>query len=345
MIVKFFQYIYNCFTISQITVFLTFELSMNEIELFYILKEKVLLKYKEHYPFFDGNWKTFSTEDIRNLIDDIEQKTGQTLSEKWIYTHLKPSENQKLPRKDTLNIVSEYVGFSSWDEFKFLSESQKSNAERPKPNFKHKTLNFKPIITAVLLIGVLIYFLMNKKPEKQTMEIKDEYTLESIPTENINIFEVVEDKKIPIKVENSKIEIENKDSKIIIESPYYKTEEIKIKKDKKQDKILIKPDDYAMMLKAFMLSDIKDWETRKEQLQKILADDLEVIVMLKNDLGAEYFNKEEFTQMLVIPSDNLKKMKIIQLENDENNKIKFVRIISSPTPPKEGLNTKLKNEH
>src|SRR5690606_1397266 len=135
-----------------------------------------------------------------------------------------------------------------------------------------------------------------------------------------------EDEKKPLKVEDSKIEIENKDSKIIIESPYYKSEEIEIKKDEKQDKILIKPDDYAMMLKAFMLSDIKDWETRKEQLQKILSDDLEVIVMLKNNLGAEYFNKREFTQMLIIPSETTKKMKIVQLENDGNNQIKFVRI-------------------
>jgi len=302
---------------------------MNEIELFYLLKQKVLLKYQEQYPFLNGNWKTFSSEDIRNLIDDIEQKTGQTLSEKWIYTHLKPSENHKLPRKDTLNIVSEYVGFSSWDEFKFLSESQKSNiVPIAIGSQKSVTLNLSKslIIAGVLLTGFLVYFLTNKKIEKQTIEIKDEYTLENVPTENIKIFEVVEDKKIPIKVEDSKIEIENKDSKIIIESPYYKSEEIEIKKDEKQDKILIKPDDYAMMLKAFMLSDIKDWETRKEQLQKILSDDLEVIAILKNDLGAEYFNKEEFTQMLVIPSDNLKKMTIIRIENDSDDKIKLIRI-------------------
>lgn len=298
---------------------------MNEIELFYLLKEKVLLKYKEHYPFFDGNWKTFSSEDIRNLIDKIEEKTVQTLSEKWIYTHLKPSENEKLPRKDTLNILSEFVGFSSWDEFRFLSESQKSNVESPKPNFKHKTLNFKLIIAGIILIGTFVFFFLNKQ-EKQTIEIKNEFTNEKIEDENLKVYEVKENEKVPLKVENSTVEIDKKDTKIIVESPYYKTEEIEIKKDQPKTEINIKPDDYAMILKAFMLSDIKDWETRKQQLNKILSDDLEVIVMLKNDLGAEYFNKEEFTQMLVIPSDNLKKMKIIQLENDENNKIKFVRI-------------------
>ena len=303
---------------------------MNEIELFYLLKEKVLLKYQEHYPFFHGNWKTFSSEDIRNLIDLIEQKTGQTLSEKWIYTHLKPSENQKLPRKDTLNILSEFVGFSSWDEFRFLSESlkvesQKSNVESPKIEKKSKKY-FWLLCFLILGTGCLILFLTNERTEKQTIELKNEFTNEKIEDENLKVYEVKENKKVPLKVENSTVEIDKKDTKIIVESPYYKTEEIEIKKDQPKTEINIKPDDYAMILKAFMLSDIKDWETRKEQLNKILSDNLEVIVMLKNDLGAEYFNKEEFTQMLVIPSDNLKKMKIIQLENDENNKIKFVRI-------------------
>ncbi|MEI7509502.1 MAG: hypothetical protein WCJ62_08560, partial [Flavobacterium sp.] len=86
------------------------------------------------------------------------------------------------------------------------------------------------------------------------------------------------------------------------------------------------PDDYAMMLKAFMLSDIKDWQTRKEQLNIILADNLEVIIMLKEDLGAEYFNKKEFSQKLIIPTASLKKMKIVEIKNDENKKVQFIRI-------------------
>ena len=55
-----------------------------------------------------------------------------------------------------------------------------------------------------------------------------------------------------------------------------------------------------MILKGFMKSDIKDWQTRKEQLQQILANDLEVLVMLKNDLGIEYFNKQEFSEKLIV---------------------------------------------
>ena len=72
------------------------------------------------------------------------------------------------------------------------------------------------------------------------------------------------------------------------------------------NQVALTPDDYAMMLKAFMISDIKDWQTRKEQLNKILSDDLEVIVMLKNNVGAEYYNKNEFAQKLIVPTATVK---------------------------------------
>ena len=81
-----------------------------------------------------------------------------------------------------------------------------------------------------------------------------------------------------------------------------------------------------MMLKAFMVSDIKDWQTRKEQLNKILSDDLEVIVMLKNNVGAEYYDKNEFSQKLIVPTATVKRMKIIEVKNDADNKIQFIRI-------------------
>ena len=72
---------------------------MNPLDLFQNLKNDVLLVYKEHHPYFQGTWKTFSSQDIQNLIELIETKVKQTVSEKWIYTHLKPETNDKLPTK------------------------------------------------------------------------------------------------------------------------------------------------------------------------------------------------------------------------------------------------------
>lgn len=297
---------------------------MTELEKFQKLKEQVLLQYQEQYPFFRGNWKSFSSQDIQNLIDLIEKKCKQTISEKWIYTHLKPETNSKIPRKDMLNILSEFVGYSGWDEFVFEEkESVVATATKPKSNKKWWLLLLLPL---VFIIG----FLLKKEPEKpKTIEINNAFTNENIKDEEVKVYQVEDSVKQELVIKNGKVEVtttrDNK-TKLVVESPFYKPKTIPINNTTEPPKIALKPNDYAMMLKAFMLSDIKDWQTRKEQLNKILSDDLEVIVMLNDDLGYEYFNKNEFSQKLIVPTPSLKKMKIIEIKNDEKDKIQFIRI-------------------
>ena len=301
---------------------------MTELEKFQELKLKVLLKYQEQYPYFQGNWKSFSSQDIQNLISFIETNCKQSISEKWIYTHLKPESNSKIPRKDMLNILSEFVGFSGWDEFVF--EANETVAViRPKKN--NKAIWIVPI---VFILGILFWyfqFYKNRLPVLKTVEIKNQFTNETIKSNEVKVFQVQDSIKKELQVKEGKVKIAtNKNTKLLIQSPFYKTKTIAINTTdtyfNASSIIDLKPDDYAMMLKAFMVSDIKDWQTRKEQLKKILSDDLEVMVMLKDNLGAEYYDKNEFAQKLIIPTLSVKKMKIIEIEKDNNQKIKFIRI-------------------
>ena len=138
---------------------------------------------------------------------------------------------------------------------------------------------------------------------------------------------VVEDKvEKEVELKDSKIEVD-KNAQVVIKSPFYKEKKIDLTQTPNVDKVSLQPNDYSNILQGFIKSDIKDWQTRKEQLQKILHDNVEVIVMLKNNLGAEYFNKNEFSQKLIIPTPSLKKMKIVEVINDKNNQITFIRII------------------
>jgi hypothetical protein len=298
---------------------------MTELQHFQELKEKVLLKYQEQYPFFQGNWKNFSSQDIQNLIGSIEEKCKQTISEKWIYTHLKPETNSKIPRKDMLNILSEFVGFSGWDEFVFeeIIEVKKSIESK-------KIIWFIVLILIFVIVVTSIYFYKTNIPETKTIQLNNEFTNENVKSDEIKVIQVNDSVENELEVKEGKVQISNdKKTKLIIKSPFYKTKTIDLNSNEKvseSHKISLKPDDYAMILKAFMLSDIKDWKTRKEQLDKILSDDLEVMVMLKDNLGAEYFNKTEFSQRLIIPTATLRKMKIIQIEKEANQKIKFIRI-------------------
>lgn len=296
---------------------------MNPIELFQLLKTDVLLAYKKQHPYFEGNWKTFSSQDILNLIDLIENKTNQRVSEKWIYTHLKPEDNQKLPRKDMLDILSQLVDCSSWDEYVF--KNKKGVSEEIEPNRKKpKTAIW--IISGIILIGIAAYsFYLFNDVESKTITIKDAFTNKKISSDEIKATLVEEETETPIEIVDSEIKISKGKTKILLKSPYYKEKTIVINKDSQSD-ITLQPDDYAMMLKAFMKSDIKDWQTRKVQLQKILAEDLEVIVVLRDNLGFEYFNKIEFSEKLIVPSASLKKMRLIDLQHNDKNEINFIRI-------------------
>jgi hypothetical protein len=230
-----------------------------------------------------------------------------------------------------LNILSEFVGFSGWDEFSFEEKSvqtiQGSQSEKSKISKKWLLLLFIPLAL------VVVFFSKKEESKPKTIQLNNEYTNEKVNAEEVKVFEVKDSVKRELEIKGGKVQVSNngnEKSKLVIQSPFYLPKTIVINPNgtttEPPKRIDLKPDDYAMMLKAFMLSDIKDWQTRKEQLNKILSDNLEVIVMLKDDLGAEYFNKSEFSQKLIVPTASLKKMKIVEIKNDANDKIQFIRI-------------------
>ena len=297
---------------------------MNELKDFQKLKKRILTTYQSFYPQFQGDWKSFSSKDIRQLIDLIETELKERVSEKWIYTHLKPEANEKLPRKDMLDIFSRFSGYSDWDDFRLQIQSDSEELlekDGKLPKSKQRLIAFGLVLFAVMLTLIHIYY---KKSEQKTIQIKNEFTKEPVQAEELQVFKVSENEKVPVDVENSSIEVDNNSEKIIIESPYFETKEVQISKTNQE--ILIKPEDYAMVLKNFIHSDLKDWENRKEKLERILSEDLEVILMLKENLGAEYLNKKEFSGKLIVPTSETRKMKILNLETNDEKQITFIRI-------------------
>jgi hypothetical protein len=287
-----------------------------------------LEQYQNSYPYFNGSWKSFSSQDILNLIDDIQLKTKQTVSEKWMYTHLKPETNQKLPRKDMLDILSVYVGKSGWDEFVFNNNVNKNDNSNNNNNKNvgfgfSKKFGIWMLFFGSLSIGFFIWKFASK--EEQKLEFQNSFTKDSIAKEEVKAYVVEDTVEKQIDINSSTFKID-KATKLVLKSPFYKPKEITILPNEPITRVELNPNDYAMMLKAFMKSDIKDWQTRKEQLNKILSDNLEVMVMLQNNLGAEYFNKQEFSQKVILPTASLKKLKIVELKQENDNKISFLRL-------------------
>ena len=296
---------------------------MTDINVFYELKKSVLEHYKKRYPYFKGSWKNFTSQDILNLIDEVQIQTKSSVSEKWIYTHLKPETNEKLPRKDMLDIFSRFVGTSSWDEFQFQFVNT-VHEQVKKPSSKKKYIIFG--FVTVVIFGLAFWKMNSKKEQLQTIQLEEKFSNDSISASSTKVYVVKDSIEKEVVLKNSKIEVD-KNAQVVIKSPFYKEKIIDLTQTPNVDKVSLQPNDYTNILQGFIKSDIKDWQTRKEQLQKILHDNVEVILMLKNNLGAEYFNKNEFSQKLIIPTPSLKKMKIVEVINDSNDQITFIRII------------------
>ena len=87
------------------------------IAFFYLLKDQVSEVYHSKNSTPSKKIHDWTGEDIRNFQDAISEELNERLSERWFYTHMKPSKNEKLPRIDMLNILSRYVGYKNWDDF------------------------------------------------------------------------------------------------------------------------------------------------------------------------------------------------------------------------------------
>lgn len=107
-----------CTTENQRLKYLAFTLSDLDLLHFEQLKTEIQAKYLESHTPSEENIAQWKGIDIIYFQEDLRQKVKGNISEKSFYTYFKNSPVTKLPRIDILNLLSEYVGYSSWYEFK-----------------------------------------------------------------------------------------------------------------------------------------------------------------------------------------------------------------------------------
>lgn len=127
---------------------------MTDIEFLYFqnLKRAVQDKYLEsHSPSFDdiSKWRGI---DIIYFQEDLRQKAKGNISEKTFYTYFKNNAHEKIPRIDMLNILSVYIGFNSWSEFRKknpIAEDKRSIVIPPAISEQENTVVKKEIQTEI----------------------------------------------------------------------------------------------------------------------------------------------------------------------------------------------------
>lgn len=305
---------------------------MQELDYFYLLKEKVIAQYREHFPYWSKSIHEFRGREIANLQDLLEKHAGGRISEKWFYTHLKPQSNHKLPRIDTLNVLSVFVGAENWEQF--ISQNTRASAKKEVAVLEQAKIKVESnknfwMIPAVFILGLFLFGATQMIPgkKKYTICFIDADQGRPINGKEISLH-LLQGKESPLEVPvdtNGCGEVSCKTStiRLVINAPYFHADTIvrEITKRRTKEIIKLKTDDYALMIHLFSTAKMEDWEKRRQQLDQMISDNAVIIQIAgPENIGMEMYNKEDFIDKLTIPVNSLKNIKIIET-NYQNGQI------------------------
>lgn len=116
---------------------------MKDLELSYFeeLKKEIQTEYLKNNTPSDDDISKWKGIDITYFQEELRKKAKGNISEKTFYTYFKSSNLDKLPRIDMLNLLSNYIGYDSWYEFKkqhsYIDESFKKEEEKSIFNLRY----------------------------------------------------------------------------------------------------------------------------------------------------------------------------------------------------------------
>jgi hypothetical protein len=240
------------------------------------------------------------------------------------------SSRDSLPRIDVLNFLSTYAGYTNWDDLIFRNKIE--NPVKPTLNKANNYFILVPIL-AVIIISVLygIFLLLNTQEYRFTFIDAD--TREPILNNKTEII-LLEDGESPVhflagsdgsfhlKTDKSRI-------KMVVLSPCYQTDTIVriVKKLNRDELVMLKPDDYALMIHYFSTLKVDDWEKRRHRLNSMIDEGAMIYQVFsgKEGTGMALYNKQEFIDKLTMPSGSLKNIEILgsQFSNGKMSVLRF----------------------
>lgn len=267
-----------------------------------------------------SEWKG---QEIILFKEDLQEKVKGTISEKSFYSYFK-SSSEKLPRIDILNLLSQYCGYKNWNDFK---SNHPASSRSPKNRDIQKRFGFGFVFLGFIILTV-IYFLI---PKENTFSFcfidQDRNRTVKTPIDII----ILNNGESPFYSKSDSVGCfiwKTKDNYIhfIIQSPYHKTDTIyRTASSKSPENLHIKTDDYALMLHYYANGKIEDWQNRRKELAKIIADNATIFQVLPHRLGIEMYTKKEFIDKLTTPTQSLKNIEVIESQklNEQIVKLKF----------------------
>ncbi len=289
---------------------------MNEAEKIYFAKLKVSLseKLRLDHPLVPEDIKQWKSKEIALFQEELLEKVNGRISEKWFYTHIK-SEHKTLPRIDILDLLSSYLNYTGWSDFK-------NNHRLPIKNTRSN--NFKKylmigagfiIITSVILIS--ISGTSNSYKDYQFCFV-DQYTGLPVTDQPLSIV-LLHNLQSPaiIRVDEQgciKSKSNSESLKFIIRSPYYSSDTIirDFSGAKLSEVIEVKPNDYTLIIHLFSSGKVSEWQDRRQDLDNMFHDNARIYQVFSHSSTAlAIYNKDEFINKLILPTGTLKNLEIL----------------------------------
>jgi hypothetical protein len=299
---------------------------------FELLKQKVVAVMQQSYPGINPSMAGWKGQEITDFQEELRIKVNANVSEKWFYTHMK-SSHTALPRIDMLNFLSKYAGYTNWDDFVFKNKTLVTTGVY-KNNSNHYFI-IVPLL-ALVIVGILfgVFKLFNIQEYKFT--IIDADTREPINGGKTEIILMLEgespvhflagsDGVFNLKTDKSKI-------KMVVNSPCYQTDTIVriVTKLNRHELIMLKPNDYELMIHYFSTMKVDDWEKRRKRLNEIIDEGAMIYQVINNKeaTGMALYNKQEFIDKLTMPASTLKNIEILGTQY-KNGKMMVLRFRTS----------------
>jgi len=295
---------------------------------FELLRQKIVAEMQKTYPGINPLIADWKGQEIINFQEDLRIKANANLSEKWFYTHMK-SSYPGLPRIDMLNILCKYCGYAGWDDFIY-----KNKPNVPAISVKENPNRYFVIVPllAVGIVGILFllfelfntqdykFYFIDADTREPVISGKTEIILLNEGESPVHYF-VEKDGSFRLKTDKSKI-------KMVVKAPYYKVDTIAriVTKLNNEEMVLLRPDDYALMIHYFSNMKVDDWEKRRVKLNQMIDDNAVFYQVMggKKATGMALYNKEEFIDKLTMPSGNLRNMEILDSQF-KNGRITLLR--------------------
>ena len=313
---------------------------MKDLELSYFeeLKKEIQTEYLKNNTPSDDDISKWKGIDITYFQEELRKKAKGNISEKTFYTYFKSSNLDKLPRIDMLNLLSNYIGYDSWYEFKkqhsYIDESFKKEEEKSIFNLRYSYIYSIILLCLLFGIGILLFGeLFNKTYQFCFTDADRGNSIQN----NINI-KIIKENESPIhyKIKAGEcflITTKDKTLKMEVSSPMYETLEIfrNLENAPEVENIALKPDDYALMLYYYSTKDtnnssLEHIRNKQQKLNHLISEDALIYQIFDNEIyGIETLSKQKYIGLVTTPTKSLQYLKVLatKMENGKIVSIKF----------------------